>query len=667
MALRTKTIEYVLPSNTAGLAATTRYDWGSQTLYVPETASRTFKSVTVRVSAKDGTTTAASMTAFLIGAKLGAASSQDVEWTSTVTNSGDHNSWEFVADFTAYFASNFGAGASQSFVGAVRFTGPVTTNISYKLLITYEFDDASATTRIKTVRIPLDAPTSVLTATLTEIGTNQVPDLDDFLPESSKVYRDMFFEIWTNDAGNATTTFALGLQLDSEAETSFAIQQQALNTAVACRYIWKRTDMATNVVHAFKARSNNLASRFTALSVVLVVTYEYDHGASTRIMNSLMIPVLDEPGHLQQGQYVWSVGGAEFFIAEPGTITLVQSGVFVTCQDTGTVNLGIEVGNANEQTYTLTAGSVQSGGAYALYRVDAGAAGAPNGNAAVALSRGRNSVRVYARGGSSAGTMGSMVTGVLYLNYTSDKAAAGADAHNRTTWQTLYAMSTNASVVTSVAQKREFYPYGVVGGSGYGDPYLSQSKYWLNAVGFRSSGMATFAAAAYVGATWAPKAGENGAVTDYGDGSEPAFSQLFLTDAELGVYDTYPGASSSRKWKRHPDDPDVHRYDVEATQRYWQLESTVTWFPWLEMFLTYHEIAFTVAGNVVDYDGDGSGISCYLHRANTSPDHGEVLSKVLTAAGGGYSFTWYDDVESVYVDAYQNGSHLGRSANGVAS
>jgi hypothetical protein len=34
---------------------------------------------------------------------------------------------------------------------------------------------------------------------------------------------------------------------------------------------------------------------------------------------------------------------------------------------------------------------------------------------------------------------------------------------------------------------------------------------------------------------------------------------------------------------------------------------------------------------------------------------------------GAYSFTCYDDTENVYVMAYEDGTHLGRSAYGVAT
>jgi hypothetical protein len=52
-----------------------------------------------------------------------------------------------------------------------------------------------------------------------------------------------------------------------------------------------------------------------------------------------------------------------------------------------------------------------------------------------------------------------------------------------------------------------------------------------------------------------------------------------------------------------------------------------------------------------------------LHDATT----GEKLLTTTTTSGGNYSFTWYDNVSNVFVEAYQDATHVGRSSNDVAS
>ena len=60
-----------------------------------------------------------------------------------------------------------------------------------------------------------------------------------------------------------------------------------------------------------------------------------------------------------------------------------------------------------------------------------------------------------------------------------------------------------------------------------------------------------------------------------------------------------------------------------------------------------------------DPSGDGSGITVAIHDALT----GDKLGSVVSAVGGGYSFTWYDDTREVYAEAWVSDSYRGRSSN----
>lgn len=213
MALRTRTVEYSFPTNTATLAAATRRDLAAINVDIAETSSRTFRNVTLEVHFRGDETVAASMTSWLLGIKLGAAAFSDVTTTFTVTNSGDQQAWTLRRDVTSYFQTNYGAGTTQTCQVGISIAALATANHSAKLLITYEFDDASATTRTRTVRIPLESSTAQLTATLANIGTNQIPALDTFLPEATKTYKSVMLEASFNDGGNATTDFSLGIAL----------------------------------------------------------------------------------------------------------------------------------------------------------------------------------------------------------------------------------------------------------------------------------------------------------------------------------------------------------------------------------------------------------------------------------------------------------------------
>lgn len=81
------------------------------------------------------------------------------------------------------------------------------------------------------------------------------------------------------------------------------------------------------------------------------------------------------------------------------------------------------------------------------------------------------------------------------------------------------------------------------------------------------------------------------------------------------------------------------------------------------LYITYHAITYAVSGTISGYTGDGSGIVVDVHRADTDE---KVLSGI-TAAGGGFSLTWYDNVVTLFAQAIQDATHVGRSNDVVAS
>src|SRR5690606_36061901 len=100
------------------------------------------------------------------------------------------------------------------------------------LYVTYQYDDTS-TTQIKTVFIPLDSATGAAPtgAGATEIGTNQVPNLDSELPEASKTYRDIFFLAEGNESSTSTAAFTLAFSLDAEANADDGSHTANLNSS----------------------------------------------------------------------------------------------------------------------------------------------------------------------------------------------------------------------------------------------------------------------------------------------------------------------------------------------------------------------------------------------------------------------------------------------------
>ncbi|MCJ7631160.1 hypothetical protein MUP77_01985 [Candidatus Bathyarchaeota archaeon] len=638
MVLRTKTVEFAFLQYVTSLATATRYDFGAITLYIPEVNSRTFRSVIVEVTCMDNVTTTTSMTANLIGIKLGAVAFDDQSHTVTITNSGEQNAYHLMRNVTAYFASNFGAGGSQTCQVGVMFTGPSTINHTAKLIITYEYDDNGVDTRIKTVRIPLESGLGALTTSLAEIGTNQVPVLDTFLPEASKVFRDMFFMIEGNEGSSGTTDFQHGCSLDAEAEALDGLHEQGLQSARWWRRIWKRTDMTTNVVHAFKMRTTVTASGpCNHLSIVLVVTYEYSHTNSTSIMNSVAMPFCLVPCETR-GSTVGDKDTLQFtFFAEETNPVLVQSGVQLHWVNSGSSNLSISCGvQSSYRTYVETS-AAYCGGISCSHRVDVGS----QYGAGISITRGENAFTINAYS-SAANIRHGALSGILHLNYTSGKHADGDGVHNHTVvWGTHFKNANKYLVQLATVQ-----------------PQISETNYWVTHFGWQAytnkdtTGIANNAVCNF------------GAERTTGEGPQSGFQLLdegmwgyTLQEASVCVF----CGDASEDFDMHPNETDTNRLGVEVSRSF--ALGTFSHVCGAMLYISYHAITYAVSGTVSGYTGDGSGITVEVHRADTDE---KVLSGITTT-GGTYSLTWYDNVVSLFAQARQDATHIGRSDDAVAT
>lgn len=635
MAIRTKTIEYAFPTVTTNLAAATRRDLSAITLYIPETTSRTFLSVQLVVDVADAATVAASMTSWLMGIRLGAAAFSDVTTTYTITNTGDPLSFVFTRDVTSYFTTNFGAGASQTCQAGVQFAGVITANTSAKLIITYSYDDAAATTRVKTVRLPLESLTTTLTDALASIGSNQIPDLDLLLPEASKVYRSIWMDFSGVDAGNALTDFGLRVRLDAAAEQEIWVSEQVLNGSRFVRSYWDLSAMDTTNAHDLQARST-LTTRFPTLVAVLYVTYEYNHSTSTQIMNSLMVPAADEATLVgttttssisRRRQTLW--------IQEPGTITMVQSGVVLYSAGSASMSPNIAVGVQAFRTYGLTAGSVESSDRPFCHRIDSGGAQ----GAALTLARGRNDIDVdwYI----TVPDGGSNVSGFMLVNYTSDKHTDGDGVHNHTTHWCYFVPNTTGSS----PQRAITAPDRQVA--------VPETSYFVSGMLMEIQGVhlvsGTF--------TWTLVAQvESGEIPN--EGWVAITSLLRRSDAEAARWVRY--GALDPYYMRFPTDPRSRLLNPETTREY-RTHSNSAHTIGGGLWFSYHAITYAVAGNVA---GSGGGVvNVSVHDATTH----EILGTTSRTGDGAYSFTWYDNTRNVYASAREDGTHVGRSDNGLAS
>jgi hypothetical protein len=643
MALRTKTIEYAFAYSLATTASAANRDFTAITVEVPENTSRTIRSAVLEFAAYDNATTAASMTAVTMGVQIGAVAINSAGVTQTIVNSGENQSFIFTRDVTAYFVTNF-TGTSHSVLARLNISGLATTNATCKLILTYQYDDADQTTRIKTVKIPIDGNTGSLTTTLAQIGgiANQFPALDTFLPESGKVYKDIFFETYTNTGTTSTTDTALILRLYGTTDLTSTVFENGLTTD---RWV-KRIDkllglLPTNVAYSPQARTGNVISPFPCLSGILVVTYTYNHTASTTIMNSVQLPSFDESG--------WTGGPttdnkSRFYrtvsIQEPGPITLVQSGVLMSFIDGGLVTMDVRVGSQSSRTYVNPA-TVRAGCIHLLRRFDSGAAG---GGSGIILERGLNPIQVdFFSTGTATGSIGANVSGLIILNYTSGKHESGDAVHNHTTQWINRPYATGGLV-----ERLQYAPTTT--------PNIPENNWWLTANGYDIKLLTSGTATATLGFSFQAKVQPTEGA---GAGWQDLYTGLYSSDAEVGPSLLWARARSY--FKRYPNDQDSERFDVETVRDYrFDVSQTAAAIWQAVQVVTYHSIVYTVSGTISGSAGGTVFIEVY--RTDTA----ELIDKTTRTGNGAYSFVWYDNTVDVIVVAYESDELKGASAQYVA-
>ncbi len=640
MAIRIKTVEYVFPMDTTALATATRRDQAAITIYIPENTSRTFRSVRIQVSYRDNVTTAASLTSPLIGVKLGAAAFSDATLGNPTANSGESQQFLFERDVTSYFNTNFGSGTSQTCQVGTQHTGTTVVNICIKLFITYEWDDTSQTTRIKTVRIPIESTTGALTATLANVGTSQIPALDTDLPEASKTYRQIWVEAYYNEYTAGTTNDAnLGISVGGAAEQTTAVHESSLASSCAGFAIFNQgaaPSWSTASAQNIQARASTIttASTFNHVAFVLCVTYEYNHSTSTRFRQSLVLPlgIMDLPGATVAGDS--SQIEKELLIPEPGTITLKQSGAVISYAATGAINPNVSFGGQTARAYTDTA-LAYCGTTFLCQRVDSGSAQ----GAGITLARGANSWRWAVFIGTAGFTPGNM-TGWLYLNYDSDKALAGDGAHNQSRLFSIQDSQASGTISTVTAAQFMRIP---------------ETKWWRNGLGVLCNNW---------GSTASPQYWLLAVEMLSGEASRQDFQELgkgwFTHDGEVGWYPLIVDAQDEAKGKlqRFDADPDASRVALEGSRR-WKIAVAQASTRPLSAWLTYHSVPFEVSGVVSN--SAGGTVTLEVRRKSD----GLKLGSTTRSGDGSYAIKVYDPTATVFVDAVENSSHLGRSVDGL--
>jgi hypothetical protein len=638
MALREKTIEFAIPTRAALITDATLTNLDQITLYIPE-ASPTITSAWVEVAFRDvntATSTTATIGEHRVALRLGAAAYTTVTEVDDITQTGETiggviGPFNFLTHFTTNWSGTSMTCDIQVYFDQTSGTTLGMINVSAKVFVTYTYDDTAAT-QIKTVRIPMESILSFLPTAAANFGTTQIPALDTFLPEAGKVIRDWHIVIEGNDFLNATTDFTLSMDIGGADEFTTGSFEAAPATSVFNRIIYKPPVPATASAHEFRLWCSQ-TGRFHHVVVTLVVTYEFTLAGTTRLLNSIMLPVEIASPLGAQTTAEASRFTRDILCVEPGTLTLRQSAIRINWNAAVSSNPRVRVGGQAYRSYT-SAGNVYAGMGCLQQRFDSGAVE----GAGFTLARGRNNIVIDAYGSSTTNDI-TNVNGYIILNYESDVPTEGIGASSHSVFKTML----NWDAALTDLNRNNNYAFAI-----------PETDYWAVAAGFC---FIQWVAAAGMALTFDVEclSGEG-----KGAGYYDIYTDAYVSDAERACSIVWMRGRDT--FRRFPQDPDPDRLDIETARDY-RLFTTTACGNGMLALVTYHSMTWDVAGNLVGADA-GLATDVKLFRADDDQLFGE---QTLAAGDSSFSFTVYDNTENYYVVARQNDTLVGRSGNALAA
>lgn len=560
-----------------------------------------------------------------------------------------------VMDCTSYFVSNFSSGTSDTFdvtfsacqniLGLALANAIALEGFSVQLILTYSADESAQDTRVKTVWIPLESNTGALTTSLASVGTSQIPNLDTFCPEASKVYKEITLVLSGNSYNSAAGARTLSYALDAAAATAVATMTATSDSTAGNDVFYvDLSAMTTNATHDLKLKTSSVTiGPYNHITAYLVVTYTYSHTSSTTILNSILQTSDPRSDNVQGSAANASNFRFDINIQEPATVTLAQSGVMFRWDinpNFGASAANVKLGSQSNRVYSPTAISNSLGDFALIQRVDSGSAQ----GAGITIARG---MQVLDTAFYATTNTAYLPTALLFLNYTSAKSSLGAHLHAHTVIEFIRGMANAATVVVSTDTSAAIVPT------------ITPASFWINNLGYFLNWYDTtfasqFAHGLHISAQ--VQGSELGGV-----GWEPVFD-LLGTYNNSGCTPHQKFSNKTRRFKRWANDWNATYLLNPKTSRVYSFFVTGNsggLIPGLMSMVTYHGITFTASGTVSNYTGNGSGITVTIHRSDT----GEKIATATTAVGGGYTVTeCFDSSVTHFSEALQDSTHLGRSA-----
>lgn len=703
MATRSKTTQFAFPV-LASLTNNSLTALTGITVYIPE-SSPVFRSVTAHVTYDDIiTVTGGSQTTKTIGLSLGAVGYTTIANANGLTHNSENISNYITGDFTSYFTTNWtGTSMACGFELQINQSTGTTlgqVNVCVTLDITYEYDDTS-TTHIKTVHIPLNAPVTVLATTPTTYDT--IPALSYYLAEPNKTIRSAFVVVEANTCTNGgTTDTALSIAVGAASTTSGNLES-GLASDRRIRYVWELSASWPSLTATQNFQLSDTVGMLNHPQAYLVVTYEFKANASATTLTAALV---DGSGTTVSVTSAAALGTAPFVISIDNEQMLVTSIASNDLTVTRAYNGTTGVAHSNGATVSPCATN-------AAQLIGYCAAAAFGGTTSGDYNRATASVYIEEPGPITGGKIAwfgqqsdTALAGVnlrlgtgSFVAYTDGFAQACGDLPHMVRNDAAYTLARGVNTFTadayrtsgasgSQAQGRGFSGYFMItyvstkSSAGYG-AHLQTRRRLNSATGTAASaGNVIYAASAIEipeSDYYISNCGLLGVVTGGAAASGPQQSAWSIERlaAEGGVrwdhlwsttgYGSHPGTymqhmDLSRLMKRWPLDTGFERMDIETSRRVKRMDTNTAPFSYLAWWCTYASCGPFLASGTVSNSAGGT-VTLGLHRSSD----GQLLKSTTRSGNGAYSFNWWDNTENVFVEALEDATHLGRSADGTAA
>lgn len=629
MAITTNCIEYGWETSLATTPSGSTYTTPYKPITIPETASRIFEDVSILHHVRNvGNEASTNLGYIQLSVQIDSNPTASVSCLAIVSSAAEQISLTTLFGVTEYFNAYFTASThnvrfytnSNDGTGGINRIGE-----SLKLICTYKFNDALVNAGIKTVRFPINSSTSIIGTSLQYLGnyTASIPALDSYLPELNKDFKDIFVEYHGNDAGNAVTNFSLRTMIDTDASQSRFVISQSLNSAAYYYDIHNLSgSISTATTHSIRVASS-LANRFTGLGGILYATYTYDYTASKAIMSSVIYPM----GDVSVSKRSTDDDFAETLIYIPttGSVWMARSGILTGQNGTGAANVLLSTDAGSLTTYTLTAGSIQTGYIPIVHQID----GTGSSNPAISLSNGYNTIRFVSKF-SAPNTSAVQLGGILLLNYITSASKPCETMHSIN--NTMISSSANLNAATFGF----YYDYSATSSilePNYMIDALVNVYHMKSSTNANAPIYAIFEHGCYAtgsdnvaNVTNPYPIGTIGLPTD----SRYSFSTYY--NDMTPVVMKYP-EYIAKNGRNMIDLRSPHRFQFRQISL---TSAAISQFGHAQ-WITYHSKLFPVTGSIANYSGTGADISITVYDYGT----GEKLFVTQSLSGGNISTNWY--------------------------